>query len=220
MELKGVSKNKGQSKTKKGQRKETKAAPYALLDAARIPKTTAVTITRGKDAPSYASLLRSARDKVSLNDLGIENTKVKRAVNGGIIIELPGENMTDKADEFVKKLKTAFGKEDVVVARPTRRRKIMVTEFDESVSRFELNLAMAEIGGCPESEIKTGQIRPMRNGLYSIWLRCPIEAAIKIVEKGHIKLGWSSARVTLLKQRLLQVLSAWSYQEAVPFHRG
>lgn len=44
----------------------------------------------------------------------------------------------------------------------------MVTEFDKSVSRFELNLAMAEIGGCPESELKTGQIRPIKNGLFSV----------------------------------------------------
>lgn len=116
-------KSRRQMNTRKDQKKETKTATL-VIDAAkkRILKTTAVTITRGKDAPSYATLLRNARDKVSLNDLGINNSRIKRAVNGGIIIKIPGENMADKANEFVRKLETVIEKEDVVVARPTKRR--------------------------------------------------------------------------------------------------
>lgn len=71
-----------------GQRQTRRAARR------RIPKTAAVTLTCGEKVPSYADALRRAKEKVSLATQGIlDKTQVRRAVTGGLIIEISGEGM-------------------------------------------------------------------------------------------------------------------------------
>lgn len=64
----------------------------------RPPKTVAITIT-GKEANfSYADALRKARENISLPDLGIERSKVRRTINGGVLLEIIGPDGATKAD--------------------------------------------------------------------------------------------------------------------------
>lgn len=82
---------------------DNRAAIQQIASARRqIPRTAAVTITRGENGPSYVEIMRSARNSVSLIDMGIKGTKTRRAANGGLVIELPGNEMTEKANELVR----------------------------------------------------------------------------------------------------------------------
>lgn len=123
---------------------------------------------------AYANILRNARDKISLQDLGIQLTNIKKAVNGGLIIEIPGEDMTDKADALVEKLRQNFNSDDVRILPPNRTGDILVMGFDDSVTQYEIGMAISTKGGCPYSNVRVGSIRPMRSGLYSVWARCPL----------------------------------------------
>lgn len=59
-------------------------------------------------------------------------------------------------------------------------------------------------GGCDLEAIRVGPIRVARNGLGTVWVRCPLQAALRVQADGRLRVGWSSARVTLLDRRPLQ----------------
>lgn len=48
-----------------------------------------------------------------------------------------------------------------------------------------------------------GAVRLATNGLYTVWARCPVVAANKIVAKGKMQIGWWFARVEALEARPL-----------------
>jgi len=51
-------------------------------------------------------------------------------------------------------------------------------------------------------------MRITRSGLSSVWVRCP-QAALAIAKKTKIKIGWTIAKVELLKSRPLQCFKCW-----------
>lgn len=55
----------------------------------KLIKPAVVTITNKPGGASYAKILAKAREKVSLQDLEIKETVIRRAINGAIIIEVP-----------------------------------------------------------------------------------------------------------------------------------
>lgn len=68
---------------------------------------------------------------------------------------------------------------------------------------------MAESGNCAINEVKTGQVSRMNNGLFGIWLQCPLASAIKISKPGKLKIGWTIAKVEFLKARPMQCFRCW-----------
>lgn len=54
-----------------------------------------------------------------------------------------------------------------------------------------------------------GQIRPMNNGLFMVWAQCPLASAIQISASGKIRIGWTVARIELLKARPTQCFRCW-----------
>lgn len=83
----------------------------------------------------------------------------------------------------------AFEKEQAKIMRTTPRREILVTGFDESATPYELSLALVEAKECSCADVRLGPIRSTRDGLYSVWARCPVIATIKIAEKEKLKIG-------------------------------
>lgn len=88
------------------------------------------------------------------------------------------------------------GKEGVRVARPTQIAEIRIHDLDDSV-------AIAAVGGCPPSIIKTVEIRSS-GGMGTIWVRCSLAAANKLIAAKKIRVGWVNARVEALEKRPLQ----------------
>lgn len=67
------------------------------------PRTVAIGIKTRSEDVSYADIMKKAREKISLADLGIEDTKIRRGINGGIIIEIP-EQEQDQGSTKANKL--------------------------------------------------------------------------------------------------------------------
>lgn len=84
-------------------------APKPAPCMRKPPKFAAVIITGTNSEFSYADSLKLARDKVDLTTLGIENIRVRRAINGGILIMVSGEDSTEKAKVFASKLRSVLG---------------------------------------------------------------------------------------------------------------
>ncbi|KMQ88952.1 reverse transcriptase [Lasius niger] len=174
------------------------------------PKTSAVMITGHKEEFSYAEALKKARESISLKDLEIDRTKVRRAANGGMIIEVIGPDSARKAVALKNRLCDVL-QDEAQVTRPVVRGEIRLIGLDASTSTTEVKDVVVNHGGCLEEDVKVGAIRPMTNGLFTVWVQCPLNAAMKIAGRGKVSIGWTSARVDLLGARPTQCFKCWQF---------
>lgn len=66
----------------------------------RPPVSSAVSINGRTEGFSYIAALKSARENIDLETLGIKETRVRKAVNGGFLIEVFGEDSRVKAEKL------------------------------------------------------------------------------------------------------------------------
>jgi len=137
---------------------------------------------------------------------GIRELRPRRTATGDFIFEIPGAEASRKADELAALLrKHAKDVPGVRVVRPVRRVEFRVVGLDPSLTTEDV--AKAIIGFAPEcdaEEIRVGTIRESRGRCGSAWVQAPAIAGVPAAEAGTIKVGWSSARVVLLKGRPLR----------------
>lgn len=176
----------------------------------RAPRTAAVSITGISENFSYAEALRKARREISLRDLDIERSKIRRSAIGGIIIEIPGPDGKAKADKLRTELTRVLG-ENAKIQRPEVKGELRIVGMDDSVTKEEVAAAIAKVGGCSQEDIDIGIPRPMRNGLVMAWAKCPLANAVTVARNGKIKVGWTVARVELLPARPLQCYKCWHF---------
>lgn len=117
--------------------------------------------------------MKKARQEVRLADFQIAEVCVKRAITGGLILEIPGENGPARADRLAQRMAEVFAGTGVRIARPVKRAEIRVRSLNDSVAPEEVTTALARAGNCPEGDIKIGQIRKSPFGLGSLWARAP-----------------------------------------------
>lgn len=154
--------------------------------------------------------MRKARDQISLAELGISDTRVRKSANGSLLVEIAGPNNAAKADILAERLRDVM-RDEAFISRPMIRGELRLVGLDHSISIQEIQDIIREKGGCPDSEIKMGPIRPMRNGLGMIWVQCPLTAANRICALGRVKIGWSSVRVESLGVRPRQCFKCWEF---------
>lgn len=133
----------------------------------RVPRSAVVSIRGIQEGFSYTDAMRKAKEGISLKDLGINNTRIKKAAGGSLLIEVPGPNGGVHADKLKNELIRVLG-EAAVVTRPVVRGDIRVIGVDESVTSKEVAMVMAEVGGCLAEEVTVSPMRPMKNGLYMV----------------------------------------------------
>jgi len=114
-----------------------------------------------------------------------------------------------KANTLAAHLRDVIGG-SAVVSRPVVKADIRITGFDESVIKDEILTMTTELGECLAGDVKVGSFRSMRNGLNMTWVQCPLSAALKVARKGKVNLGWSVARVELMKARPVQCFK-WNF---------
>ncbi|XP_046742523.1 uncharacterized protein LOC124409151 [Diprion similis] len=156
----------------------------------RAPRTAAVAIKAKDKGPGYAEILKFSRGRVELADLGIGETRLRRAANGGVLIEIPGPDNSKKADSLAAELSTVIGEkygDAVLVTRPVVKGELRVQGLDDSVSTEELTGVIAGLGGCDPGEVRTGAPRRLPNGLFSAWVQCPLRAASAVAAKGKFR---------------------------------
>ena len=187
---------KGQNQTKKDQKGDRTTI--------KPPRRAAVALTVAPGSEKRCEdVLAWARERISLSEIGVQNVKIRYTVAGGILMEIPGEGSADKADNLAERLKQVFPENgEVRVTRPAKKAEIRIGGLDGSIRPEEIKAAVAATGGCPEEEVKLGEIkRRSPRGLGAVWAQCPALAAKKIVDGGRITIGWVAAKVEALKAR-------------------
>ncbi|XP_072948749.1 uncharacterized protein [Epargyreus clarus] len=171
----------------------------------RLPKSAAVTVTVPEGSnTTYAQVMSTAKSQINLPDLGIAGVRQKRALNGGLLLEVAGEGCTEKADALARKLQEAVAEMGAKVARPSKLGEARVMDLDDSVTQQDVASAIAVMCGCVASDIKVGEIRRRASALGTAWVRCPLTAVRKLASAKRVLVGWVSARVEVLPARQLQ----------------
>lgn len=135
----------GSNKNKVGRR----TSEGTIAPAKRwTPRPAVVTITSNNNEEfSYARILSTARTKVSLKDIGIKHIKIRKAINGGLIIEIPGPEGASLANTLQEKLKVALDGM-AKINRPIALSELRLTGIDPSTSADEIGRILASIGKC------------------------------------------------------------------------
>lgn len=187
-------KKNGKSKGTAGKQKNSNPKPTEESKKKRIkirpPRAAAVVLTPSSEGGlGRADMMRKARNKVRLEDLGISHVRPKIAATGAVILEIPGEQSAEKADLLVIKLREALQEKGVRVSRPVKSVDMRVTGLDESVSGEELAIALARAGSCSSAELKVGEPKRGPSGLGTAWAKCPAVVAKKLTEAGRVTVG-------------------------------
>ncbi|XP_029053689.2 uncharacterized protein LOC114881157 [Osmia bicornis bicornis] len=185
-------------------KKPAASVPAPKRKVTRPPKTAIVTLTLAPEArATYAEVMATARERVDLRTIGITEIRPRRAVTGGLVLEIPGEERTERAAALAGRLQEVFEGIEVRVSRPMKMGEMRISGLDNSVTPVEVAAALAAVGGCAPADLKVGEIRISPARLGTVWAKCPLTALKKIAASGRILVGWSSARVEALSARPL-----------------
>lgn len=117
-------------------------------------------ITGNSQEFSYAEALKRARSNIFLQELDIDKTKIRKAANGGLLIEVLGPGGLTKANLIADKLRSILNEEARVI-RPVIKREIRIIGFDESVSPKEIIHAI-------KKHKEAVRIRILRSALFVV----------------------------------------------------
>lgn len=190
--------------------RNAKTSPIQILRK-KFPQTVVISITCGPKA-KYADVLLKARESVKIEEIGIDQIKARRAITGGLLLEIIGDEAKRKAEKLVNNIREALKLHDVKVIIPQKRVELHISGFDESVTVGEIISKLAEIGGGHSDEFRHGDIKNYRS-LGSLWTRCPLEVALRIMEAHKlkkIKIGWCSVEIEILKNRPMQCFKCFA----------
>lgn len=150
-------------------------------------------------------MMASAREAVSLEELGIPHLEVRRARAGAVILGVPGDDSSAKADRLADRLADVVKTLGVRVARPSRRMDLRIAGLDFLVSTGEVLAAIARVGRCREEDVRCRRaVGSSFSGTASVWAQCPMEAARRLAKEGSIMVGWVRATVEWLPARPLR----------------
>ncbi|XP_052742337.1 uncharacterized protein LOC112057814 [Bicyclus anynana] len=184
---------------------ERKRQPADKSRKLRSPRSAAIVLTLQPGAEekgaTYAAVLKEAKEKIDLSDLGITALRFRRAATGGRILEVPGATSEKMADSLAHKLREVISEEFLRVSRPVKCVDMRVSGLDDSVSNNDVVAEIASRGGCTADQIRFGEIKRSFSGLGTLWLRCPVTAAKKVAESGRLLVGWVSVQIKILDER-------------------
>lgn len=151
---------------------------------------------------TYAEAMRKARQTIDLYQIGIENLRFKKAVTSAFIIEIQGKEAQLKAEALKERLADTVGRRDGVrVAYPVKTVELRLHKVEDSVAQGDIVDALKVLNGAP-GQITVGHPHRTANGLYTVWIRCPVAVANAAIRAGQVKVGCLKVRVEELCKRL------------------
>lgn len=93
-----VNKRRGQNRREDSRNRAGGGRSNNSMGQRKPPRTAVVAIRTRNDNISYAEILKKARQEISLGEIGIEVTRIRREINGSIMIEIPEQESSEKAN--------------------------------------------------------------------------------------------------------------------------
>ncbi|XP_026830952.1 uncharacterized protein LOC113563483 [Ooceraea biroi] len=170
----------------------------------RIPLMTEAVVISCEEKERGKELLGKAKKNISLEELGIVNSRMRRTATGATLIEILGEGRKEKADKLAGKLEDFFQGDPIKVTRPTRRIDLRISGLGEDTTEEEIREVVSKEGGGKIEEVRVGRIGWLRKGYGMVWVSCEAEVARSVMEKERICIGWTRARVERIEPRILR----------------
>ncbi|XP_026823912.1 uncharacterized protein LOC113561603 [Ooceraea biroi] len=164
----------------------------------KSPKTAAVVITAADG--DYKGAVEKAQKGVDIDALGIAAPRVRRALTGALIYEIPGPESATKADELASRLVKVFEGSGVRVTRPLKKAELRVRRLDDAATEESVSRAVAAAGGCDPRDVEVGPIQRSPDGLGTSWIRLPAQAGGKVADLGRIRVPGEGARASDVPQ--------------------
>lgn len=121
-----------------------------------LPRTAAIVICRAEGA-SYAEILRRARVGITPAVDGVPDLRVRRAMNGSLLLVVPGEQREAVADRLAGCLRDILGG-DANVSRPCRTGEVRVVGLDDSILPKDVEDSLASATGLTAEKFQVGPI--------------------------------------------------------------
>ncbi|XP_026824785.1 uncharacterized protein LOC113561790 [Ooceraea biroi] len=147
--------------------------------------------------------MERAQKGVDIDALGIAVPRVRRALTGALIAEIPGPESVTKADELASRLEKVFAGSGVRVTRPLKKAELRIRRLDDAATEESVSRAVAAARGCDPCDVEVEPIQRSPDGLGTSWIRLPAQAGGKVADLGRIRVGWAWAPVSVLEPRPL-----------------
>ncbi|XP_025161759.1 uncharacterized protein LOC112590178 [Harpegnathos saltator] len=176
----------------------------AIAGGGRIkpPRSAAVTIICPEG--EYASFMLEARRRIIPADPGIGGSlKVRRALSGAMLVEVPGLNVGISADRLADELRKLAAERGpgFRVQRPVKVAALRLAGLDATTGAEEVTAAVARAGGCSPGVVSPGVMSVTQRGTGAMVVRCPLAVAAKVAAAERVHVGWTRAGVTALPAR-------------------
>jgi len=173
----------------------------------RKPRTEAVVLKK-KEESTYPMVLKKAQQQIPptmMEEVGVEVVKVRYTRSGEMLLELR-QKKEGGVGTFAEKLKVAVG-EMAEVRKPERTTTILLLDVDPACTE-------EEVGAACKGKVRS--LQQSARGTTMARVDVPIEAAVRMLENGSIRIGWSTCRVRSLETR--QQRAQRCYQCLLPGH--
>ena len=179
------------SQSRPASREEKKTA----LLKRRQPQGGAIIIKKINDEGSYTDLILKAKQKVvpAAHNLTIQKTRFTK--KGEMILEIRGED--EKISAFARQLQQALA-EEAEIRQPQRNTMLLFLDLEATATKAEIANA---VGG---GDVKVMRLEDMGRGLKKAVVMVPIVAALEVLKKKSVQIGWSWCRVRLLEREQIK----------------
>lgn len=145
-------------------------------------------VHKNEQANTYADILKNSKRNININELGIEETRIRRTMADSLLIQVAGEKSKAEADALAERMRNIVGSE-ARVARPSRKAEIKISGLDEDTTPEEVVEVVALEGRCDRAEVTAGTIRRNKMGQGNIWAKCSWNVAKELNRLGRIRIG-------------------------------
>ncbi|CAG9791599.1 unnamed protein product [Diatraea saccharalis] len=200
---------KGHPQTSKGPAiKETVQKPKKKVRL-RPPKSGAVVLKLRPEAieqgVSYLEVLTGCKGKIDPN-ITRGGFKYRAAATGARLIEVAGEDIEERTEKLLERMRELVDPEIAEVSRPMKTAAFRISGLDDAVEAADIRDAVSKQGGCQPDTVVVSEIRQSRRGMGTAVVRCPVTAAKKLTEDGRKRLlvGFVSAAINILPPKPLR----------------
>ncbi|CAH1107108.1 unnamed protein product [Psylliodes chrysocephalus] len=162
--------------------------------------------TEGKD---YASALRSIRETVNLERIGVKVKNIRKTAQGDVMLEVLGGK--EKAQAFKGAIEKENDGSKVEIRRDTST--IYISDIEADITEEDIRQVI--IGNCRkiEGEIQI-KMRENRNGNQNAMITIDRDAARNILRRETLKIGWMSCRKRKVLDTSLDAVDPYKQRES------
>ncbi|EFN76257.1 hypothetical protein EAI_13955, partial [Harpegnathos saltator] len=131
--------------------------------------------------------------------------KVRWALTGALLVEVPGLDAGASADRLAKELRKLAAKKgpDYRVQRPVRTAALRINGLNLTIGAQEVAEAVSLAGSCSPTEVSVGKLSVAQRGTTAIVVRCLQGAAANVAAAERVRVDWTRAGVTVLSARVV-----------------